>query len=758
MKNITIILAFIFSINSWAVAPYGIKGQAQSGTLYSNIHQFPNNQVTNTGGINALVETGNKNILINPSFEHLTFSTGWTNSAGTFTEETVIDIDGLKSAKLVLSSQTMSLTQSSTLYAAQFADGVQGLASVRVKSDVALKVCAIQAGVVSSSLCVDVQANNKWGLYKVPFILGATSNGISIASTGAVSGTVYIDDAFVGAVDLSATVDASRIAGESYFEGVAGCSWNRTSTSVGQFTASAACPGPTIARSSMGLWQTTDTDLPVQTINNLPAGKYKATFILNQQYVTTAQSTTMTIFDGLTSCESQSGNNGTSAMATVVSCVFEYSSSGNRSFEVRAASVSGTVIVANSQSSPRMSTKFILEYFGSSTTYSSNNADTDWAACNFSTLAWNGLGTVSGVDIKCKRQGGDLLMSGRFVSGVAVAAQVQIPMPLWNGVQLNIRSSFTTLNNILGGASRNVSSAGNNDFSLFTIASQPTYLVVGVYNNIGEAPLSAQQGTQILASGQVVSMNARIPIEGWQNSNIIIGQFNGLESCTDSYECESLFTAQISSTGVVSGENIDWINGNCSMTLGAASCTLKTGLAGSGSNLTNAMNCGVTGVAATRIPIIASSGSSTVVFVLENTVGASTASNMSVYCQKQGVDYIGKTAKAVASDQNIRTPGIVKSVLYSAELSASGVVSSERGDFINGNCTNAAPSICTFNSGAFASTPNCSVTSNGGTLGTFCQFGAKPSTSSASITCANDSGGNFTTSLIKTIICHGEAP
>jgi len=278
MKNIITLLAFIIAINSWAVAPYGIKGQAQSGTLYSNVHQFPNNQVTNTGGINALVETGNKNILINPSFEHLTFSTGWTNSAGTFTEETVIDIDGLKSAKLVLSSQTMSLTQSSTLYAAQFADGVQGLASVRVKSNVALKVCAIQAGTVSSSLCVNVQANNKWGLYKVPFILGATSNGISIASSGAVSGTVYIDDAFVGAVDLSATVDASRIAGESYFAGTASCTWSRTSTTIGAFTATAACPGPTINYSSMGQWQTTDSNLPRQTINNLPAGVYKAKF------------------------------------------------------------------------------------------------------------------------------------------------------------------------------------------------------------------------------------------------------------------------------------------------------------------------------------------------------------------------------------------------------------------------------------------------------------------------------------------------
>lgn len=202
MKNIIILLTFLWAITSYAVAPYGIKGQQQAATLYSNVHQFPNNQVTNLGGINALVETGNNNILSNPNFEHSTFSTSWTNSAGTFTQETSVVIDGKASAKLVLSAQTMSLTQSSTLYAAQFADGVQGLAMVRIKSDIALKVCSIQAGTVSTTNCVTTATDSKWGLYKIPFVMGATSQGVSIASTGSVTGTVYVDDAFVGAINL----------------------------------------------------------------------------------------------------------------------------------------------------------------------------------------------------------------------------------------------------------------------------------------------------------------------------------------------------------------------------------------------------------------------------------------------------------------------------------------------------------------------------------------------------------------------------
>ncbi|MCS6281477.1 MAG: hypothetical protein HUM72_12665 [Dolichospermum sp.] len=179
-----------------------ISAKSDNGSLVTIEEvQVANNQITQTATNKHRIEIGNTNILTNPSFEHSTFSNGWTNSAGTFTEETVLEIDGLKAAKLVLAAQTMSLTQSSTLYQSQFSDGIQGLVSVRIKSNIALKLCVIQAGVVSTTLCNDVLSNNKWAVYRVPFILGATSNGISIASSGAVSGTVYIDDAFLGAIN-----------------------------------------------------------------------------------------------------------------------------------------------------------------------------------------------------------------------------------------------------------------------------------------------------------------------------------------------------------------------------------------------------------------------------------------------------------------------------------------------------------------------------------------------------------------------------
>jgi hypothetical protein len=371
MKNIIILLTFLWAITSYAVAPYGIKGQQQAATLYSNVHQFPNNQVTNLGGINALVETGNTNILSNPSFEHSTFSTSWTNSAGTFTQETSVVIDGKASAKLVLAAQTMSLTQSSTLYAAQFADGVQGLAMVRIKSDIALSVCSIQAGTVSTTNCVTTATDSKWGLYKIPFVMGATSQGVSIASSGSVTGTVYVDDCFVGAVDLKVDIDASKIAGESYWPATANCTPTRTSTTIGAFGADADCVGPTIVTNSMGTWETTDANAIRQTVNNLPAGTYKATFYFGH-VMTASNNNSFAINDGTTTCAGTAGNGGSAAVdEAVVSCTFVYTSAGSRVFELYGASTGSTISISGSQITPAANPKFQLEYFGNNQVYSS---------------------------------------------------------------------------------------------------------------------------------------------------------------------------------------------------------------------------------------------------------------------------------------------------------------------------------------------------------------------------------------------------
>lgn len=78
-------------------------------------------------------------------------------------------------------------------------------------------------------------------------------------------------------------------------------------------------------------------------------------------------------------------------------------------------------------------------------------------------------------------------------------------------------------------------------------------------------------------------------------------------------------------------------------------------------------------------------------------------------------------------------------LVYSAKLSTAQVVSNENTNWINGNCTNANPTVCTFVSGIFksGSTPNCWAAPG---ASNFVKF--KVSSSTTTVTIENDAGVN----------------
>ena len=633
MRLITLLFTLLFWFNAVAVAPYGFKGQSQSTTLYSNVLQAPNNLVTNMGGINALVETGNKNILVNPSFEHSTFSTGWTSGAGSFSQNTSVEIDGLKAAQVVLSSQALAITQDSTLYASQFADGVQGLASIRVKTSLSgIKVCSRQAGTTSSTNCVDVQANGKWGLYKVPMILGATSNGISIASASTLTGTVYIDDAFVGAVDLK--VDGAQIT-----------EWTSYTPTVSGFG--------TVSQLN-ALYRRVGGNLEVNIF-----------FVTG----TTASSTaSVTLPSGLTISSRAYGAGsrflvGQATRGVAASAGYTVLGTGGQtSFNFGAQSASdagftpanGSTIAGNTQNFTFQATVPIQEWTGSGATYSSTNADTDWASCGHTTSSFTGFGTVSAIETQCKRQGGDLLMRGKFTAGTPTAVEARLSLPLWNGVQLTSAGSSVIPSLQLAGLMSQAVSSTTYFYSSVLIETSLSYVTFGRQQSTVNA-LSKILGSNLTSNGDVLSFGQiRIPIEGWQNSNIIIGQFNGLESCLTTLDCSDTFSAKISAAGVVSDENVNWINGNCTNSSGLGTCTFNTSI------FSVTPNCSVTydgagNTFAGRTASVRSASSTQILYITE--AGSVVAAPVNIICQKQGADYVGKTAKAVASDQNVRVVG-----------------------------------------------------------------------------------------------------
>lgn len=706
----------IFTVNTIAVAPYGLNGQNQS-TTYPNVHQVPNKQVTNLGGINALIETGNNNLLENPSFEHATVQSGWTNSAGTIAAESSIVVHGKKSLKITLSSQTLDLSQNSTLYQAQFADGVQGLAAIKIKTSVAgLRVCAQKAGTINSNLCVSVKSDNKWGYYKVPFILGGTSNGIEIDSNGvAVTGDVYFDEAFVGAQELTQQINA--------------CESADCTTSFVAFV-----------NSTGGVGSENYSSINGNCVNS-STGVYDCT------YETNLFSQVPRVISNISSQLSGCRESRVSTTSLTGFTVQTFTSGGvleNCGFVVNILRIGSDYTSAI--------------YKGVGNTYSSNNADTDWEDCQFSTLAWQGLGTITNENTKCRRNGSHLQIIGWVTIGTVSASEARMPLPIFNGIQLTTKNntvldSTSTFGIYVGSLIR--SSTGGTTIKYFSVLAQASsqflnFSPIDTTSTLN--PVTPQTGSNLFSNNSTFEINASIPIEGWENSNVIIGQFNGLESCANTLECTDTFSAKVSNTGVVSEENVDWINGNCSFAGGNSNCTFNSSI------FTVAPNC----VSSSQVNRFTRSVSSSSSVTTTNYTDAGVADQQAynLVCQKQGADYIGKTAKAVASDQNLRTPGVTKAVVYSAHISSTGSIVSEFGDFINGSCVVTSTNVftCSFNSGVFASDPVCQVSVIGvsGTSRSIYIAGI-PSSTSVSYLTFNTSGPTAV-ALNAQLTCHGISP
>jgi hypothetical protein len=607
------ILVLIFSVASFAAnEPMFIKNQQGGAKEKIRDFQAPNNLATKLTADQFLVETGNNNILSNPSFEHETVSSSWTdNGTDTGIATAVAVVHGKKAIGFLPVARSVNLIQSSTLYAAQFADGVQGLAMVRIKSDVAVKVCSIQAGTVSTTNCVTTNTDLKWGLYKVPFILGGTSNGISISTNGAlVTGTVLVDDAFVGAVDLQAIT-----------------SFDTTCPTLACETSFSALivTGGSVQNENVN-WLSTQSGTTTKTAN------------FNAGIFTVAPNCTATLY--ITASPAMSAR----VLSTTASAVNLQTPDYNGNLQDGSLSLSCNKQGADYTAAIAARAEYQKTQVAS---YSSNNADTDWAACSFSTLAWQGLGTVTNF-LECRRDGADLLIRGYFTLGTVAAAEARIPLPLWNGLQLTNKKVAT-----IGRLFRNVGTGSTTkNHTIYAPTTGLSYLTVGTTEYvIASAPSTAQNGNALFNSSEVILADMiRIPINGWEQSNIIIGQFNGLQTCTDTLACTDTFSVDVSSTGVVTKENVNWINGNCTnSSAGVYSCPFNSGI------FTVAPNCVSNGQLQGGTYATGSVGSADL--AIRNTGGVLANGQFTLVCQKQGADYIGKTAMAVASDQNVRSIG-----------------------------------------------------------------------------------------------------
>jgi len=177
--------------------PSTILNEQQTVGTGSTVTVLPNNQGTSLGGIKTRVETGNTNLLINPSFEHPTLGFGWTKTLGVWANDSTNVIDGKKAIQGAYSSG-FDVSQISTVNAAKLA-GVNMIALIYLYTDDAsLQVCAVVNSVDTNCTIPGTSGTSVFKPVQIAFVGGATNNGIRIKTTNGVMADTHLDYAFVG--------------------------------------------------------------------------------------------------------------------------------------------------------------------------------------------------------------------------------------------------------------------------------------------------------------------------------------------------------------------------------------------------------------------------------------------------------------------------------------------------------------------------------------------------------------------------------
>jgi hypothetical protein len=333
----------------------------------------------------------NKNLLDNPGFEN--GKAKWSVSTGSFsiTNTTANVAFGGAAATWDASASTQTFTSTAVtippgLY------GRNGTVSCLIQTPSGTATHTLSAYDGSSSLVSQtVVSSTSYTKTEANFIF-PSSGSISVRLTAnANEPSINVDDCIVSAASNISNVSQAQFVGSAYIPTVTNCTWSRTSTSFGAFTADTDCGGPTVEfNPGPGTIQTTDTDLPKFTVNDLPPGIYEVT-IETSQGATENINASLAISDGSTTSGTTSYNtNAGSEVGHFVKGYFTYTTSGNRSFELYGRSASGTLNVQHSQQSGVAKMNFSIKRFPSSSEVAYNPSQTPgyWAGYHDSTCSW----------------------------------------------------------------------------------------------------------------------------------------------------------------------------------------------------------------------------------------------------------------------------------------------------------------------------------------------------------------------------------
>lgn len=638
----------IISLNAYGAAPTGYKNETATTKTYAQDLVFPNNQLTKQAGLDSRIETGNTNLLVNPSFEHSTITTGWTVSNATALSSTSA-VEGKKALSLSLTG-ALSLTQSSTINAANIT-GLQGRASIKIKtSDVTgLQVCPRNDGSTVTALCVNIPADGAWKHIDIPFILTGTSNGIAVISTGT-TGTVLVDDGFVGTSSPFQNVNGAKFVGSCTT--TLGSNQTATNGSYGTLTAASS-----ISVVATGLGQSPSTNTTGCKFASLLPGDYYIVWNGEFGNSSSGQRSFFTISDGTNIAKEEAGIIGNAGYGgNTMSAKLSYlTAQTNITFIPYTKSTGGTSIIL--AATPQ--TFSVYYYPPESKIYSQASQDYDWTS--YTPVSPNSsFNTISGSSCLHKRKGSDLYLRCQFTSSTVANAEQRLNLPL-SGITVKAGTVVTpngdlTFSGAKGSVDIRPCYSGGNSYMNFCF-------------DTSAAGYAISTSTTAWAAGAITIYfeSGPIPIQEWQDYGVIVGSFAGIEKCSDDFECTSEYTASMNSSQVISNQNLEgWITGNAgNPSTGIYTIPLKSGLFNVVPNCTATHISPGSNAYATKFDKT-NSTTSTLRFIIMNTstgniVNVVSGEGFVINCQKAGVDFKPKTAKVATSIGVPTVPGITTS-------------------------------------------------------------------------------------------------
>lgn len=545
-----------------------------------------------------------KNYLINGGFENTPFLSSWAFTNSTASLETTQVIENLQAAKLVLAAQSGDLAIQSVTPALQLA-GQNMQASCRVQTTLStIQVCALAGGIEQA--CQSVSSSGVYSQVIVNFAGPASGSvGVKVKATASSTGTVYLDDCTTSFATNIGTAAQAVLLGTVTISGCASA-WSTGSSSFAAFSAQTGC-----AYTTSGSAQAPSTNIPGIKFASLPAGDYRLEYSGRFEASVAGIASSAQFTDGTnTARETSNIGSGSSIAVDDISQSLSYTTpQSNATLQVYLKSGGGgSAALYGTAGNPGV---IKVWYFPNTAqqVVSPQQADYDWTAY---TPTFTGFGTVSGVECLNKRTGSDALIKCKFTSGSATATEARISLP--TGLTSADTTKIPSIQSV-GTFYRNVGSVGNALTSL--IEPSVGYVTVGQVSSSG-VPLTKANASSFTGAGEVLFFNARVPIQGWIQTNsapLLVGSVTSNSLGAERIERATLFNN--GSTCGITNQSGSWIASSVRNNVGQCTHTFNA----PAFSAPPTCSCSIIGTAGASCDIFSQSSSNVAVFT---TNGANT--------------------------------------------------------------------------------------------------------------------------------------